>query len=296
MAPAMGDPIGRNRIVADAASDVAHIADALGGRAQWAGRAGAPHALACAAMLRDRVERAAAMVSPAPPEAEGLDWFEGMTRSNVETYELADADTLLAEAELGRRAADFRADPEQMMASLLPGLAGLDGRVVNAISLRRLVTETIRDGLRESADGWIDDVLALRRPWGCDLSDITASSCCGMAPRTVLSSRALAVAGGQIKDATLLIEKGAAHFGAFEVLPEALAWFPPHRMKQWPPAAACLPTCQYGIRSERLRVDRAQQPPILPDDGNARVLGVPTASSKPGGQDRPPSFRLAQAL
>jgi pimeloyl-ACP methyl ester carboxylesterase len=217
----------RNRIVADAASDVAHIADALGvGRFSIVGRSGGgPHALACAAMLRDRVERAAAMVSPAPPEAEGLDWFEGMTRSNVETYELADADKLLAEAELGRRAADVRADPEQMMASLLPGLAGLDGRVVNDISLRRLVTETIRDGLRESADGWIDDVLALRRPWGCELSDITASVLLwhGTEDRfsPVEHSRWLA---GQIKDATLLIEKGAAHFGAFEVLPEVLAW------------------------------------------------------------------------
>src|SRR5580704_9220570 len=67
-------------------------------------------------------------------------------------------------------------------------------------------------------------------------------------------------------------------------------------MKRRPHGSRPRPTCQYGIRSERLRVDRAQQPPILPDDGNARVLGA-HRTSKLGGQDRPPRrLRLAQAL
>jgi pimeloyl-ACP methyl ester carboxylesterase len=217
----------RQRTVADAAADVEQIADALGvERFSVVGRSGGgPHALACAALLRHRVERAAALVSPAPPEAEGLDWFAGMTRSNVETYELADADELLAEAELKRRAADVRADPERMMTSLLPGLAGLDRRVVNDISLRRLVTENIRDGLRGGPDGWIDDVLAFRRPWECDLSDVTAPVLLwhGTEDRfsPVEHSRWLAA---QIQNATLRVERGAAHFGAFEALPRVLGW------------------------------------------------------------------------
>ena len=47
---------------------------------------GGPHALACAALLSDRVSRAAVLVSLAPREADGLDWFGGMADSNVDAY------------------------------------------------------------------------------------------------------------------------------------------------------------------------------------------------------------------
>ncbi|MEY9995924.1 pimeloyl-ACP methyl ester carboxylesterase [Streptomyces sp. V4I8] len=73
------------RQVAHVSGDVAAIADALGvERFAVVGRSGGgPHALACAALLPDRVTRAAVLVSLAPRDADGLDWFAGMTASNV---------------------------------------------------------------------------------------------------------------------------------------------------------------------------------------------------------------------
>ena len=61
------------RRIADAAEDAAAIADALGiGRfATWGISGGAPHALACAALLPERVVAAASLAALAPFDAEG---------------------------------------------------------------------------------------------------------------------------------------------------------------------------------------------------------------------------------
>src|ERR1700722_11642562 len=76
------------RTVADVAADVEAIADRLGvDRFAVLGRSGGgPHALACAALLPHRVTRAAALVSLAPWQAQGLDWFDGMAKSNRDAY------------------------------------------------------------------------------------------------------------------------------------------------------------------------------------------------------------------
>ena len=68
------------RTIASAAGDVAAIADALGiDRFAVVGHSGgSPHALACAALLSDRVVRGVCMAGLAPFEADGLDWFAGM--------------------------------------------------------------------------------------------------------------------------------------------------------------------------------------------------------------------------
>src|SRR5262249_9985735 len=63
------------RSVVDVATDVAAIADALGVARfrTWGASGGGPHALACAAILPDRVIAAASVGSPAPFRAAGLD-------------------------------------------------------------------------------------------------------------------------------------------------------------------------------------------------------------------------------
>ena len=76
------------RRAVDIVQDVARLADALGWDrfATWGGSGGAPHALACAALLGHRVRRCASVVGPAPFDAEGLDWFAGMSAGNVEEF------------------------------------------------------------------------------------------------------------------------------------------------------------------------------------------------------------------
>ena len=81
------------RCVAAAADDLAVLVDHLGWDrfAVWGASGGGPHALACAARLGDRIARCASVVSPAPFDADGLDWLEGMSALNVEEFTRARA-------------------------------------------------------------------------------------------------------------------------------------------------------------------------------------------------------------
>src|SRR5439155_4040978 len=73
------------RSVADVAVDMAVLVDRLGWErfAVWGGSGGAPHALGCAAHLGDRVTRCASVVGLAPFDAQGLEWYDGMSPGNV---------------------------------------------------------------------------------------------------------------------------------------------------------------------------------------------------------------------
>jgi pimeloyl-ACP methyl ester carboxylesterase len=215
------------RAIVNTAGDVAAIADALGiNRFGIVGRSGgAPHALACAAVLRERVLSAAALASLAPSDAEGLDWCYGMTNSNVKAYRDAQDNGVSLAAELAERAMQVRSDPESLLGSLWPELVSHDRKVVGDIALRRIISETYAEALRDSACGWIDDVLALRRTWGFKLSEITSPVMLWHGGDDVFSpashTRWLA---RQIDGSTLEVQSGAAHFSAVEVLPRILTW------------------------------------------------------------------------
>lgn len=225
------------RTVADAAADVAAIADALGiGRFSVVGRSGGgPHALACAARLADRVDRAAVLVGFAPSDAEGLDWYDGMTRSNVEGFGSADTDlttsrTLAPDlgavrAAIAERADQVKNDPEALIRFLLPELAKPDRRVVDDVAIRRQLVDTYAEALRGGAEGWIDDVLALRRSWGFDLGSVKVPTLLWHGADDMFSPVSHTEwLAARIADARPAVQPGAAHFGAVEVLPKVLAW------------------------------------------------------------------------
>jgi pimeloyl-ACP methyl ester carboxylesterase len=79
------------RTVAAAAADVAAIADQLdvGRLAVWGQSAGGPSALACAALLPDRVAAAAVVAPLAPYQAPALEWFAGMAHDVAQMHRLA---------------------------------------------------------------------------------------------------------------------------------------------------------------------------------------------------------------
>ncbi|MFD9423458.1 MULTISPECIES: alpha/beta fold hydrolase [unclassified Streptomyces] len=215
------------RRVIDGVEDVRAIADSLGlERFAVVGRSGgAPHALACAALMPDRVTRTAALVGLAPWDAEGLDWFEGMAASNVLAYSTAAADPDgLAESFI-IRSAEIRQNPVRLLDDLRRELTDSDRVVVNDAGIRSMLLRNYREGLRTSAYGWIDDAIALCRPWGFDPASITGPVMLWHGEKDVFTpvghTRWLA---GQIPGVTAVLEPAAAHFDALSALPGILNW------------------------------------------------------------------------
>ncbi|MGP9021673.1 alpha/beta fold hydrolase [Streptomyces sp. BR1] len=215
------------RSVADVVQDVRTIADSYGlERFAVVGRSGgAPHALACAALLPERVTRTAALVTLAPRDAPGLDWFEGMTAYNVEEYTTASVDPEEFAARLIPRSDEIRRNPIQLLDELRRDLTHADRMVVKDAGVRSMLLRNYQEALRNSAYGWIDDALALSSPWGFDPADITGEVLLWHGVKDVFSpvghSRWLAE---RIPGATAVLEPTAAHFDALHALPDILTW------------------------------------------------------------------------
>lgn len=215
------------RRVADVVHDVADIADAFGlERFAVAGRSGgAPHALACAALLPDRVTRAAALVSLAPKDAEGLDWFAGMAQSNIAEFRTAFADPQRFAARLIPRSAAIRADPARLLEELRLELTDDDRRIVSDTGIRAMLLRNYHEALRTSPYGWIDDALALCGPWGFDPAGIRVPVLLWHGQKDVFSPASHSSwLAARIPRATTVLEPAAAHFAAIPALPEVLGW------------------------------------------------------------------------
>lgn len=162
------------RSVSDAVRDTAEVADRLGiGRfATWGISGGGPHALACAALLPDRVVAAASLASVAPYDADGLDFMAGMGEGNIEEF----GATLAGEAELTRlleaQAPEMlTADPQQTAEQMRSLLGPADQRAFTG-ELGAFLAQEMQDAVRHGVFGWVDDDLAFARPWGFSLADI----------------------------------------------------------------------------------------------------------------------------
>ena len=149
------------RDVASAASDVASVADALGiDRFAVMGHSGgAPHALACAAVLPGRVLAAVCMSGLAPFGAEGLDWFGGMTPSGAAELRAATAGRAALEAHFA--SAEF--DPEMFTPADHAALAGAWSWIGTVVS----------QALETDQGGMADDDLAYVAPWGIDPGQVS---------------------------------------------------------------------------------------------------------------------------
>lgn len=162
------------RKVADGATDVIAIADALGldRFAVYGHSGGGPHALACGTLPPRRVVAVTSVSSPAPYTAEGLDWFEGQGKENVAEFSAA----VKGEAELEQFLEPLReglssATPEGVVAALGSLLSPVDSRALTG-ELASFLALQLHEGLKEGMLGQRDDDLAFVRPWGFALSEI----------------------------------------------------------------------------------------------------------------------------
>jgi pimeloyl-ACP methyl ester carboxylesterase len=213
------------RSVVSAVADVAAIADALGiGRFGVLGHSGGgPHALACAAILGDRVFGAVSMSGLAPypddtRDAAGMDqraWYAGM--HPVGEAELRAARAGRAELESVLANSDF--DPEIFTSADHAALEG-DWKWIHTV---------VGPALENGPGGMIDDDLAYTRPWGCDPGVITVPTLLvhGEEDRMVPASHSRWLAS-RIQGAELRISPGHGHVSVLRQAPAAVGWLGGH--------------------------------------------------------------------
>lgn len=173
----LSDPhLGRS--VADAPADIAAIADALGldRFAVVGGSGGAPHALACGALLGDRVIRVGAVVTPAPPDAENFDFYEGLADLNVKEFNAALEGPEAIEAFLQPYVDGIRADVDAVIEQMLTELPEIDRRRASHPEQREIMRESWTEAVRQGSRGWADDDLAFAKPWGFDLEEVAVET------------------------------------------------------------------------------------------------------------------------
>ncbi len=148
------------RDVASVAGDVSVIAAALGiERFGVLGHSGGgPHALACAALLPERVVGVVGVAGLAPFGAEGLDWFAGMVDSGVASLRAAAEGPAAKER---HEASGAAYDPE-FTAADLAALAGAWS----------WLGDVVGPAVAAGPAGLIADDLAYVTPWGFDPAQI----------------------------------------------------------------------------------------------------------------------------
>lgn len=201
------------RDVASAAGDVEAIADALGlDRFAVLGHSGGgPHALACAALLGDRVVAAVSGSGLAPYPADGLDWFEGI--NDAGTAELRAA--LEGRDRLAQVLTASEYDPTMFTPA---DHAALDG---DWGWLGRIAGEAQQGGI----GGMVDDDLAYVSPWGADPATIAAPVLLlhGAADRVVPAGHALWLAD-RIPTAELWLRPDEGHVSVLTAATDVLDW------------------------------------------------------------------------
>ena len=158
------------RRVADAAADTGALADRLGaGRflvLGWSG--GGPHALACAALLPDRVRAAATLGGVAPYDAEGLEWTAGMGEDNRIEYPTAARDPGELVAWMAPHAEAMAAiEAGDLVAELRSLIAAVDEPFCSE-EFGRVLADSFHAAFARGPGGWYDDDLAFVSPWGFD--------------------------------------------------------------------------------------------------------------------------------
>jgi pimeloyl-ACP methyl ester carboxylesterase len=170
-----GSTRNEGRTVADAAADIAALADHLGADrfliAGWSG--GGSTALACAALLPDRVRAAVTMAGTAPPVEAGEVWTTWFRPAQVDEIR---ALTTKPPAELApeyEQAAKGFAELTGEHLTLSENQSAADkAALIEVPEVAEWLAQSIKSAVSSGIWGWLYDDLAWAKPWGFEMADI----------------------------------------------------------------------------------------------------------------------------
>jgi pimeloyl-ACP methyl ester carboxylesterase len=203
------------RSVADAAADIEAIADHLGFErfVVVGGSGGAPHALACGALLGDRVIRVGALVTPAPSDAEDFDFFAGLADLNVKEFGAALEGREAIDAFLQPLADGLARDPDVVIDQIAVELPEVDRTLVGREDFRVVLRKSFVEAVRQGVRGWADDDLAFAKPWGFEPEDVGAEVRLWQGELDVLAPRSHGeYVASRLPNARLELLEGGGHF------------------------------------------------------------------------------------
>ena len=172
---------------------------------------GGPHALACAALMPDRVQAVVSGAGLAPFGAEGLDWFAGMAPSGVAAL---------------RAALEGREAKERYEASAPAGDSGFTAADHAALAAEwGWFGSVVEPALADGPGGLVDDDLAYVAPWGFEPGVVSAPTLLihGSDDRMVPASHSRWLAR-QIPQAELRESPGEGHISVLTGAERALEW------------------------------------------------------------------------
>ena len=224
----------RGRCVADEVDDVRLIADELGFErlGVTGGSGGGPHALACAARLSQRVVRAICAVGPTPYGPPGLDpdaWFAGMDAENVREFGFVFEGEEVLVPSLERLHAEMEArvavDPSSVLGDF--DLSDSDREQLARPEFMQIIRESTAEEAVNGVYGWVDDDLALTRPWGFDVAEVAVPVLIRYGSTDVLVPRAHGDwLAAHVPGCIVKIDDDAGHLGRdpVERISEEMRW------------------------------------------------------------------------
>ena len=203
------------RSIADAAADVEALADELGLErfAVVGGSGGAPHALACGALLGERVLRVGALVTPAPSDAPDFDFFTDLAEINIREFGAALEGRDAIEAHLQAYVDQLRSDPDGVLDEIAAEVPEVDRAILARPDFRAIIRESFVEAVLQGSRGWADDDLAFAKQWGFALEDVTAEVRLWQGELDVLAPRSHGeYVASRLPNARFELLEGGGHF------------------------------------------------------------------------------------